>query len=78
MICLEGKCLSRLDQYGTVGPAGIEPAYAGLQPAAKSVSARDPWSRSEDSNPVCLVPGQARSPLRHIPVGTRGVEPRFS
>ena len=23
-----------LDQYGTVGPAGIEPAYAGLRPAA--------------------------------------------
>ena len=56
-----------LDQYGVVGPAGIEPAYAGFRPAAKSVSARDPWSGSEDSNLVCLLPGQARLPLRYIP-----------
>ena len=39
-----------------------------------SVPARDPWSGSRDSNTVYLVPGQARSPLHHIPVGLDGFE----
>jgi hypothetical protein len=64
-----------LDQYGLAGPAGIEPAWAGLRPAANPSQLETLWSGSEDSNPVCLLPKQARLPLRHIPVEMAGIEP---
>jgi hypothetical protein len=48
-----------LDQYGPVGPAGIEPAYAGLRPAANpsqlETRSRDPRSRTA----FLLNPNQA-------------------
>jgi hypothetical protein len=77
MICVEGKCLAvrPVRQGGSRRYRTFLLQVFGL---ALSVSARDPWSGSRDSNPVYLVPGQARLPLHHIPVGTRGVEPRFS
>jgi hypothetical protein len=64
-----------LDQYGMAGPAGIEPACAGLQPAANPSQLETLWSGSRDSNPVYPVPGQARLPLHHIPVEMAGIEP---
>ena len=56
-----------LDQYGAVGPAGIEPAYAGIRPAAKSVLARDPLSGPAESNRVSPESESGRLPSSSIP-----------
>jgi hypothetical protein len=56
-----------LDQYGTVGPAGIEPAYAGIRLAAKSVSARNPLSGPAESNRVSPESESGRLPSSSIP-----------
>ena len=64
-----------LDQYGTVGPAGIEPAYAGLRPAANpsqlETRGRDPRSRTA----FLLNPNQADYRLprsREVPLIQHG------
>lgn len=50
-----------------VGPAGIEPAYAGLRPAANPSQLETHGREAGTRTPSYLVPGQACLPLHHIP-----------
>ena len=80
--------LCRLSHRASVGPRGVEPRPAGLQPAAPPATLRSlivlgccVWSARRDSNPRSTVCQTAALPLRHEPfccVDQGGFEPPTS
>jgi hypothetical protein len=67
MASLEGWRLMPFGHARAVGPAGIEPAYAGLQPAANPSQLETQWSGPAESNRVSPESESGRLPSSSIP-----------